>query len=125
MSKVTRIGLVSLILFSVAAFAFWDEINRFLFHPEGLSTAASDFCLTNQSGIDVVAKLSVLDGAVSTTLMANGETACSAATGEGKAALVQVSLADKTPPFCEYEGKSGTALSLTVFDAPDNCEWSQ
>ncbi len=123
MSKRKRFSLYALVFLAVIVLVFWQPLNRYLFHPEGLSMARSEACVINQSGITLIVQLSVADGASSTTMLDDGDNACSAAPKKGLAAEVRVSIRDNQPPFCVADFRSGQTLALTAFEAPDKCQW--
>ena len=125
MSKTVRYSLVALSALCLAALFYRIEISQFLFDPEGLSLAPDEICLTNMTRGDVIAKISVTDGATSTTFLPHGEKACSAASSSGSAGMVRVSVEDGKPPFCDQDAVSGESLKLTRFLPPSNCSWER
>lgn len=124
MSRPARIILLTAVALLFVVLMFGQSINRFLFHPEGYSTAASSMCLTNESGAPVVARIEVDQGASSVTLLAPGEEACSASPEEGRPGRIIVAVSEEAEIRCVLEAKSGEHVSLALFDAPDNCEWT-
>lgn len=125
MSAWKRYSLMAIAVMVTIVFLLSDQINRFLFHPEGLSTAASEVCVTNQAGLTVVAQISIAGGANSLTLLDDADEACSPAPGDGLPAEIRFSVEDGKGPFCTLETVSGQEHTLLVFDAPDNCEWAE
>jgi hypothetical protein len=124
MSKVTRISLTLFAGLVLIVIVFRGQISDFLFNPEGLSTAASEFCLQNKGSTALVADLAVKGGARSTTWLEPGDSACSASPAPGLETIVQVSAVDGKPPYCRYEGKAGQVVTLLEFAPPDNCRWT-
>jgi len=124
MSKVARFSLVCLAALLMTGFVFRAQIWSFLFDPEGLSLAASEFCLSNDGATGLVADLQVEGGARSITWLEPAESACSASPANGLTTVVRVSLVEGEPPFCRYQGKAGQRLKLVSFAPPDQCEWA-
>lgn len=103
--------------------SFRTQLWQYLFDPEGLSLAPSEFCVTNGTDGDLVLKLSVTNGATSTTYLLSDETACSAAASKDSPAMAEASIEDGQPPYCRSTGRSGETKKLVIFDPPSNCVW--
>lgn len=125
MSVWKRNSLIVLAIVTVLALVFHDAINRFLFHPEGLSTAASELCVINQAGLPLVVQISIDGGANSLTLIDDAGEACSPAPSDDLQAEIRFSIKERTEPFCTLQTVSGEVETLLVFDAPDKCEWAE
>lgn len=107
-----------------AGLYFQTQIVRFLFHPEGLSTASAELCLINKTQQSLIADIKVNNGARTVTFLAPDEPACSAAPQTNLPGTIKVSIQENEPPFCLLEVKSAKHVQLDKFAAPDNCEWS-
>lgn len=86
--------------------------------------AAGEICLTNRSNTGIVADIAVEKGSRSVTFLTVGEQGCSQSPGATYKGKIIVSLKENQPPYCEIEAVTGTQVTLMVFSAPDNCEWS-
>ncbi len=75
--------------------------------------------------LEVIAKISVTQGASSTTLLMAGEMACSQSPAAGNEGVILVSLVDGQGPFCERVATTGKVVRLTEFDPPSNCVWER
>ncbi len=126
-SAMSRSGKMIFLLALVSLFARWvfrDVISRFLFHPEGLSVAAGEICLINQTQDVIVADIAVKGGSRMVALLAAGEASCAQSPGASMKGTIKVSASEGQSPFCETLAETGILVKLTVFAAPDHCVWS-
>ncbi len=101
-----------------------QQIRQFLFHPEGLSTATAELCLTNKTDKAVIADITVENGARTVTFLTSQEVACSAAPDISLAGNIKVSEQEGEPPYCILNVAEIKNIELLKFSAPDNCDWS-
>jgi len=123
MSKAGKIFLLLGVLLGVVMLFAWAPLSRFLFHPEGLSLAASQLCLVNKSDGDLVVEIDVSDGAKSITLLGREEKGCSAAPKAGLAGRIVVSEKEGGLPNCVGQFQAGETIEISGFSPNDNCGW--
>lgn len=124
MRRSYKIMLSLVICLAALGLFFQQQIRLFFFHPEGLSMAAAEICLTNQSTTAIVAEIEVDHGAKTITFLTPGENACSASPDPSFSGRVVVSVEEGVPPVCSLELEEAGSVALKKFSAPDNCEWS-
>ncbi|MGB7288339.1 MAG: hypothetical protein WBC71_15535, partial [Salaquimonas sp.] len=98
MSRSIKFIVLSLLGMMILVVLFWQPISRFLFHPEGLSTAAAEICVQNKTDKGIVADVTVQNGARSLTYLTSDEIACAAAPETSSVGMVKVSLAEGEGP---------------------------
>ena len=123
MSKRKALILLLMVTLLVAIWAR-ESIWRFFFHPDGISTAAGELCVSNESDRDLVVEIDVEGGARSISLLSPGEVGCAQSATYDASGQIRVSEEDSMPPFCEREGQVGETIKLNKFSPETNCDWN-
>lgn len=102
---------------------FRQEIHAYLFSPDGLSLAKSEICVLNESDLEPIVKIDVVNGSTNIKLLFTGEEVCSESLENKSSGHIKVSLEDGVGPFCEINAASNKKYVLLSYDGKQQCEW--
>lgn len=123
MSIIGKVFLLLAAVIAIGLIVYQKQISQFFFAPEGLSLAASEICLQNQTEQNLVVDISVQGGERMVVLLVPQEQGCAASPEISRKGLIKVGMNEKEGPFCRLEAVSGQKLKLNRFSVEDNCGW--
>ncbi len=115
-------ALAAIVLLAMIALGYGTW--RYLFDPQGISLAASETCVVNETARELVLIAHLVPGSKQIALLDTAEQVCAQSPVRDAMGSVQAGEVEDDADGCQLAARAGQVVRLIKWQAGNRCEWS-